>query len=94
MATMKRADRGILIVVGGLLLAGGLALMALVSVALRTGRLDARPKHSVLPDPAWMSAGQEPVWFYGTVVLLALLAAYVIVLSWRMMREAWRGDSL
>jgi hypothetical protein len=88
---MKNADARILFSIGGVLFAGGMALLALAGVALRTGRLDMRPKHSTVPDSAWMYATQEPAWFYGIVALLTVFAVYIIVLSWRMMREARQG---
>ncbi|HLL83842.1 MAG TPA: hypothetical protein VK420_14350 [Longimicrobium sp.] len=84
---MKRADARVFRGVGALLVAGGVALLMLVVSALRSGTLDARPKHRSRADPEWIVAAQEPFWFYGIIVLIAGLAAYALVQGSRMIRE-------
>lgn len=89
---MKSTDARIQFGIGAVLLAGALAIVGRIWVMLLAGRLDARPKHSSQPDPNWLIASEEPLWFHGILGALTLLAVYLLVLSWRMMRDAWRDD--
>ena len=88
---MKRKDARIFFGIGALLLAGAVALLALVVSALRSGTLDVRAEHAPRSEAEWIIAAQEPLWFYGILALLALLAAYLLVHGARMIREAQGG---
>lgn len=81
---MKRSDTQLFFGIGALLLASAAALLVLVVSALRSGVLDARPKHAPASEAEWIVAAQEPFWFYGILALLALLAGYMLVLGARM----------
>jgi len=85
---MKRADARVLLGIGSVLFAGAVALLLLVAFSLHSGRLDARPRHAPRPDHEWILASQEPLWFYGIIALLTAISGYLLVLSWRMMRDA------
>lgn len=73
----------------GIFLVGAVALLTLVASALRSGTFDVRPKHAPASNPEWLLASQEPLWFYGILALVTVFAAYLLVLSWRMIRALW-----
>jgi hypothetical protein len=85
---MKRTDARLLLGIGSLFVAGAVALLSVVGVALRSGTLDARTKHAPVSKPEWLLAAQEPFWFYGIIALVTAFAAYLLVQGWRMIREA------
>ncbi len=85
---MKRSDARVLLGIGSLLFAGAIALLTLVAAALRSGTLDARPKHALPSKPEWIVATQEPFWFYGIIALMTIFAVYLLVQSWRMISAA------
>jgi hypothetical protein len=75
---------------GGIFLVGAVALLTLVASALRTGEFDVRPEHAPRSEPAWILASEDPLWFYGILALVTVFAAYLLVVSWRMIRAAWQ----
>jgi hypothetical protein len=84
---MKRADARGYVVVAIALSAGAVALLTLVASALQTGTLDSRRKHAPTSEPNWILVSQEPIWFYSILAFLSVLAAYLLVFSWRLVRS-------
>jgi hypothetical protein len=85
---MKRSNVLLPVGVGSLFIAGAVALLGLAVSALRSGMLDVRPEHAPVSRPEWLAAAEEPFWFYGLLALIASFAACLLVVGWRMIREA------
>jgi hypothetical protein len=66
--------------------AGGIAYVAML---LRDGVLDARPEHARGMEPILVHAADEPFWFYGFVTAMAVLSILLLVVGWKMLRQAW-----
>ena len=85
-----RMDRRVLLAIAAATLGCALALLAYVTAVLRTGSLDARPKHAPATEPWLLYAAEEPFWFYSIAGGLAVLALYLLVLSRRMVQQVWQ----
>jgi H+/Cl- antiporter ClcA len=84
---VRRRMDPVLLVITGALFGCAAGLVAYLAKILRDGALDARPKHAVGMEPDFVTAADEPFWFYGIVAMLAALAILVLRIGWQMRRH-------
>jgi H+/Cl- antiporter ClcA len=85
---VRRRMDPVLLVITGALFGCAAGLIAYLAKILRAGALDARPRHAVGMEPDFLTAADEPFWFYGIAALLAALAILLVGVAWRMLRHA------
>lgn len=89
-AATRRKDP-MLLLIAGMLFGCAAGVIGYVAKVLREGTLDSRPKHAPPTDPLLVHAANEPVWFYGIVAVLGVLALLLVVVAWRMLRAGLGG---
>lgn len=82
----SQTDHWAVRLLGGALAVGGIAVLSYVVSCLHAGRLDTRPRHSTAP-PSFLYASSEPVWFYGILLVLTALGAFITLVGARMLRS-------